>query len=158
MHKRGSPCQDPAGNRTTRRPPDHCKDTQTAVVWSCLPFIRSGQNHFARHSEKRRRQDRQRKRWEGNIREWRGLEFGKSQRAVENREKWTKLAAKSSVVPQWPSRLRDRWWWWWWWWWWPSFSTSFFRSSPDIVISSRFLLRTLQAHTWTPMTYRNYLF
>ena len=24
----------------------------------------------------------------GNIREWTGLEFGKSQRAVENREKW----------------------------------------------------------------------
>ena len=22
------------------------------VVWSCLPFIRSGQNHLARHSEK----------------------------------------------------------------------------------------------------------
>ena len=26
--------------------------TQTAVVWSCFPFIRSGQNHFARHSER----------------------------------------------------------------------------------------------------------
>ena len=26
------------------------------------------------------------------------LEFGKSQRAVENREKWRKLIAKSSVV------------------------------------------------------------
>ena len=47
----GSPCQDPAGNRTARRPPDHRKETQTAVVCSCLPFIRSGQNHFARHSE-----------------------------------------------------------------------------------------------------------
>ena len=54
-----------------------------------------------------RRQDRQRKRWEDNIREWTGLEFGKSQRAVENREKWRKLVAKSSVVPQRPSRLRD---------------------------------------------------
>ena len=29
----------------------------------------------------------QRKRWEDNIREWTGREFGKSQRAVENREK-----------------------------------------------------------------------
>ena len=35
-----------------------------------------------------RRQGRQRKRWEDNIREWTCLEFGKSQRAVENREKW----------------------------------------------------------------------
>ena len=32
-----------------------------------------------------RRQGRQRKRWE-DIREWTGLEFAKSQRAVENRE------------------------------------------------------------------------
>ena len=55
----------------------------------------------------RRRQGRQRKRWEDNIKEWTGLEFGKSQRAVENREKWRKLVAKSSVVPQRPSRLRD---------------------------------------------------
>ena len=54
-----------------------------------------------------RRQGRQRKRWEDNIREWIGLEFGKSQRAVENREKWKNLVAKSSVVPQRPSRLRD---------------------------------------------------
>ena len=54
-----------------------------------------------------RRLGRQRKRWEDNIREWTGLEFGKSQRAVENREKWRKLVAKSSVVPQRPSRLRD---------------------------------------------------
>ena len=49
-----------------------------------------------------------RKKWEDNIRKWTGLEFGKSQRAVENREKWRKLVAKSSVVPQRPSRLRDR--------------------------------------------------
>ena len=25
---------------------------QAAVVWSCFPFIRSGQNHLARHSER----------------------------------------------------------------------------------------------------------
>ena len=28
------------------------KRLQTAVVWSCLPFIRSGQNHLARHTER----------------------------------------------------------------------------------------------------------
>ena len=48
----GSPCQDPAGNRTTRRPPNRRKETQTAVVCLCLPFIRSGQNHLTRHSER----------------------------------------------------------------------------------------------------------
>ena len=55
-----------------------------------------------------RRQGGQRRRWEDNIREWTGLEFGESQRAVENREKWRKLVVKPSVVPQLPSRLRDR--------------------------------------------------
>ena len=34
-----------------------------------------------------RRQGRQRKRWEDNIREWTGLEFAKSHRAVESRDK-----------------------------------------------------------------------
>ena len=50
-----------------------------------------------------RRQGRQKKRREDKIRKWTGLEFGKSQRAVENRGKWS----KSSVVPQRPSWLRD---------------------------------------------------
>ena len=45
---------------------------------------------------------------ENNTREWTGLEFAKSQRTVDNREKWRKLVVKSSVVPQLPSRLRDR--------------------------------------------------
>ena len=30
---------------------------------------------------------------------WTGLEFTKSRRAVENREKWRKLVVKSIVVP-----------------------------------------------------------
>ena len=48
-----------------------------------------------------RRQGRQRKRWEDNIREWTGLEFAKSLRAVENREgSRGKLPAQSSVMPR----------------------------------------------------------
>ena len=92
------------------------------MVWSCLPFIRSGQNHHARHSERGkktrqteeevvkrgRRQGRQKKRWVDNIKKWTDLEFAKSQRAVKNREEWRKLVAKSSVEPQRPLRLRDR--------------------------------------------------
>ena len=57
---------------------------------------------------KGRKTGRQKKMWENNIRKWIGLEFTKSQRAVEHREKWRKLVAKSSVVPQRPPRLRDR--------------------------------------------------
>ena len=54
-YQRESLCQDPVGNWTTQRPPDDCKEMQTAVVWSCFPFIRSGQNHLARHSERRKK-------------------------------------------------------------------------------------------------------
>ena len=55
-----------------------------------------------------RRQGRQRKRWEDNIRERTGLELTKSKRAVQNRDKSRKLVVKSSVVPKRPSRLGDR--------------------------------------------------
>ena len=107
-YQRGSPCQEPAGKRIICRLPDHCKEMQTAVVWSCLPFIRSGKRLQSTVTGGRR-QGRQRKRWEDNIWEWTVLEFGKSQRAVENRGKWRKLVAKPSVVPQRPSLLKDRW-------------------------------------------------
>ena len=50
-YKQGSLCQNPAGNQTTQRR-DHRKETQNVAVWTCLPFIRSGQNHLARHSER----------------------------------------------------------------------------------------------------------
>ena len=51
-YQRGSLCQDPAGNWTIQKSPDLRKETQTAVVWSCCPFIRPGQNHLTRHSER----------------------------------------------------------------------------------------------------------
>ena len=56
------------------------------MVWTCLPFTRSDKN--------------QKKRWEGNIKEWTGMDLDKSKSAVENRGKWRKLVVKSSVVPQ----------------------------------------------------------
>ena len=55
-----------------------------------------------------RRHSRQKKMWEDNIKKWTGLEFTKSQRKVENREKWRQLVAKSSVVPQQPLQVRGR--------------------------------------------------
>ena len=78
-------------------------------LWSCLPFIRSGQNHLVRQNDRGEKTGQtQRKRWEDNIGEWTGLELAKFQRAAENRGKWRTLVAKSSVVPQRPSRLWDR--------------------------------------------------
>ena len=69
------------------------------MVWSCFPFIRSGQNHLARHSER----GKKRRQIEEEVgRQHQGmdsLEFAKFQKAVENRRKWRKLVGKSSVVP-----------------------------------------------------------
>ena len=93
-----------AGNRTTQRPPDDRKDTQTAVVWSGFPFIRSGQNHLAREKKTRQTEETVGRQHQGMDRP--GVR--QVQRAVENREKWRKLVAKSSVVPKRPSRLKDR--------------------------------------------------
>ena len=53
-----------------------------------------------------RRQGRQKKRWENNIREWTGLEFGKSQRSMENRDKWRKLVLK--IICGAPTTLADK--------------------------------------------------
>ena len=55
-----------------------------------------------------RRQGRQKKSWEDNIRKWIGLGFAKSKRAAENKKKWRKLVVKSSVMPLRPLRLRDK--------------------------------------------------
>ena len=45
-YQQESLCQDSADNRTTRRLPGHDKETQTEVIWTCLPSIRSGQNYL----------------------------------------------------------------------------------------------------------------
>ena len=82
---------------------DHCKLTQTEVVRTC----RLAKTILQGTVKGGRRQGRQEKRREDNIREWIGLEFTKSQRAMENREKWRKLVVKSSAVPQQPLYLRD---------------------------------------------------
>ena len=37
-YQEGGSCQDPAGNRTTQRPPEYRKEMQTAMVWSCFPI------------------------------------------------------------------------------------------------------------------------
>ena len=70
------------------------------MVWTCLPFIRSGQNHLARHSE-RREKTRQteeevgRQHQEMDRQGVRQVEEGSGEQ-----EKWRKLVMKSSVVPQ----------------------------------------------------------
>ena len=58
------------------------------VVLTVLPFIRSGQNHLARHSERGKERRQTEESLDDNIRKWTGLEFTKSQRDEKNREKW----------------------------------------------------------------------
>ena len=107
-----SPCQDPAGDWTHENLLSIVKRYE--LQWYGHVSRSSGLAKTILQGTVKggRRRGRQKKMWEDNIREWTGLEFAKSQRALENREKWRKLAVKSSVVPQWPSRLRDRWCWW----------------------------------------------
>ena len=52
-----------------------------------------------------RRRGRQTKRWWDNIVEWTGMTLGTAMRKAERREE---LVARSSVVPQRSTRLRDR--------------------------------------------------
>ena len=49
----------------------------------------------------------QKMRWEDNVKEWTGLEFGDSLRAAEDTEGWKGIVAMSSVMPRRPPRLRD---------------------------------------------------
>ena len=55
-----------------------------------------------------RKQGRQKKRWEDNIKEWTGLTFAESQKAADDRQSWRELVARSAVVPQRPRTSRDR--------------------------------------------------
>ena len=77
------------------------------MVWTCLPFIRSGQTHLARHSERGKKirqteegeKDKADRGRGGKTTSGNGSDFAKSKRAVEDRENWRKLIVKSSMVP-----------------------------------------------------------
>ena len=51
-----------------------------------------------------RRRGKQKKRWEDNIKEWTGMEFGDSLREAEDREGWKGIVATSPMVPRRPPR------------------------------------------------------
>ena len=54
-----------------------------------------------------RRRGRQKKRWEDNVTKWTGLKLGEALRKAEIREEWRTVVARSSLVPQRSTRLRD---------------------------------------------------
>ena len=87
---------------------DHRKETQSEVVWKCLPFIKFGQNHLARHSERgEKTRQTEKKAWKttsGNGQTW----SSPSPRWQWKTEKWRKLVVESSVSQR-PLKLRDKW-------------------------------------------------
>ena len=93
MYQQGSPCQDPPEDLTIIK--------RHKLQWYGHVSRLSGLTKTILQGTVKggRRQGRQKKRWEENIRECTGLEFAKSQRAVENREKRRKVVMKSSVWP-----------------------------------------------------------
>ena len=52
-----------------------------------------------------RKRGRQKKRWEDNIKEWTGIDFTSSTMAAENRTRWKRIVANSSVVPRRPPKV-----------------------------------------------------
>ena len=70
------------------------------MVWSCLLFIRSVQNHFARHNER----GKNARQTEMEVkREHQGMDrprVHQDPEGIGEQGKMEKLVAKSSVVPQ----------------------------------------------------------
>ena len=77
------------------------------MVWPPLKILWHGENISAGHNERSKRRGRQKKRWENNINEWKGMGFGDSLRAAEDSEGRKGIVATSSVVPRRPPKLRD---------------------------------------------------
>ena len=103
LSTRGKPCRDPTGNGTTQRTPDQRKEMQAAVVWSVYRSSGLVRTISQGTLKGERRQGRRRKKWEENIKEWTGLEFAKSLRAVENRKNggnrlWNHLCAPTTLA------------------------------------------------------------
>ena len=90
------------------------KRRKTAVVWSCLPFIRSDQNHLARHCErgKKTRQTEEEVGRQHREMDRPGVrqvpEGSGEQRKMEETRLWNYLWYPDDSRGL--SRLRDRWW------------------------------------------------
>ena len=72
-YQRGSLCQDPAGNRTIRRPPDHRKETQTEWYGHVSRTSGLAKTILQGTVKGGRRQGRERKSWKttsGNGQAW----------------------------------------------------------------------------------------
>ena len=48
----------------------------------------------------KRNKGRQKKRWEGSVKDWTEMDFASSTRAAEDRSRWNGIVVKTSLVPQ----------------------------------------------------------
>ena len=92
--------------------PNHGEDTQTQMVCHDMatsedPLAWRRQFCSPGSVKGTRIRGRQKKKWEDNIKEWSGIDFGDSLRTVENRERWKGINATSSVVHRRPSMVKD---------------------------------------------------
>ena len=101
----GSESQGWKHHRAIWRPPDFSDKTQK-LNWYRHIWI--GQDYPTGNSSRGRRTGKQKKWWEGNIKEWTGLEWNIMLRKAENRVEWRKLIVKSTLVPKRSARLQDR--------------------------------------------------
>ena len=76
-YQRGSPCQDAAGDRTTRRPPDHVKRRKLQLCGHVSRSLGLAETILQGTVKGGRRHGRQKKRWEDNISERTNLEVRK---------------------------------------------------------------------------------
>ena len=78
--------------------------------WFCHVSRSSGSaNTILQSSVKGKKKKRQTKedKWADNIKEWAGMDFASSTKAVEKRTMWKRVVANSSVVPRRPSRVME---------------------------------------------------
>ena len=68
-------------------PHNHGEEAETQMVWPHLKIFCHGEDNSAGNSERSKR-GKQKKRWEVNIKELTGMEFGDSMKAAENRERY----------------------------------------------------------------------
>ena len=74
------------------------------MVWACLKVFWFSKDNPTWHSEKKKKK---RQTEEDNIKEWTGMNFASSTRAAENRTRWKRIVANSSVVPRRPSKVME---------------------------------------------------
>ena len=75
-------------------------ETKTKLVWPCLKVFWFSKDILQGAVKGKRRRGRQTKRWKDNIIGWTGMDFVSTTRTAENRTRWKRIVAKSSVVPR----------------------------------------------------------